>query len=124
MADTQSNENNDNDGKPEELLFEILKEVDGFFEQEDRHRFSSRKRMRAIDDTSVSTGSTLIESLRDQLRLSKERIEVSRKTAGRCGNQDLGSHNRFRSEKQLGCKKNELWKQKYTPESWETGPKT
>ena len=79
MADTQSNENNDDDGKPEELLFEILKEVDGFFEQEDRHRFSSRKRMRAIDDSSVSTGGTLIESLRDQLRLSKERIEVVEK---------------------------------------------
>ena len=69
MADIQGIENNDQDGKPEELLFEILKEVDGFFEQEDRHRFSSRKRMRAIDDSSVSTGSTLIESLRDLLRL-------------------------------------------------------
>ena len=75
----QGIENNDQDGKPEELLFEILKEVDGFFEQEDRHRFSSRKRMRAIDDSSVSTGSTLIESLRDQLRLSKDRIQVVEK---------------------------------------------
>ena len=42
MADTQSNENNDDDGKPEELLFEILKEVDGFFEQEDRQGFPQK----------------------------------------------------------------------------------
>ena len=50
--------------------------------------------MRAIDDSSVSTGGTLIESLRDQLRLSKERIEVVEKRLADVETRESGSHNK------------------------------
>jgi mitotic spindle assembly checkpoint protein MAD1 len=65
------------DKKPEALLYEILNEVDGFFEQEQQHsEGGSRKRSRTSYTESTYTTDNLIQSLQDQLNRSNERVEI------------------------------------------------
>ena len=65
--------------KPEALLFEILNEVDDFFEQEQQGRGvlgSARKRQRISYTDSMDATNTLLESLKDQLNNSRTRVET------------------------------------------------
>ena len=74
-----NNYNADASEKPEALLFEILNEVDDFFEQEQQGRGvlgSARKRQRISYTDSMDATNTLLESLKDQLNNSRTRVET------------------------------------------------